>query len=152
LHHILRAGAHDVPGADPTAGPSAVLDRLPSPFRAVGTAAGTTLLLAGMLTPWWLAAVLFVTVLLVRLLRDVHPAWLERWRATTAQVPALLRLGLGFVVVQGLATGVERAAFGGASFAPVALFVAAAVLVFAALLPGPPTPAGSPAQPAAARA
>jgi hypothetical protein len=103
-----------------------------------------------MLSPWWLAAVLFITVLLVRLLRDVHPPWLERWRATAAQVPALLRLGLGFVVVQGLAAGVERAAFGGDSFAPVALFVAAAVLVFAALLPGPP--AARPSRTAAAPA
>jgi hypothetical protein len=67
------------------------VDRLPAPLRALGTAAGTTLLLAGLLSPWWLAVVLFATVLAVRLVRQVRAGV---WLARAAVAATLARIAL----------------------------------------------------------
>lgn len=123
-------------------GPARPLAELLPPWlRAVSTAALTTLLLAGMLSPWWLAGIVFPAVLAGRLLRQLRAdGWLHRWRVLTARVPTLARLGVGFLIVQTLGAAVERYALDSQTFVPVALFVVAAVLILAALLPGDPAP------------
>lgn len=121
-------------------GPSEpLLERPPVTVRAVAAAAATTLLLSGMLSPWWLAAPVFASLLAAGLVRHQRGGpRLQRWRALVARVPLLARLAIGFVLVQTLGALVERITFDADSFLPVALFVTAAVLVFTALLPGPP--------------
>lgn len=136
----VRAAEEALAGRD---GRTPAVERAGPVTRSVAAAAGTTLILAGVIEAWWVAGVTFAVFLVLRLVRHgVIPPRLQRWRHVAARVPVLLRLAVALVVVDTLRRlFVDESA---ATFTPLALYVTGAVVVLYLLLPGPP--AGSPAR------
>lgn len=134
--------------ADPVAADSGRprLPRPPSTGRRlagdVTSATLATLVLAGVLERAWLWALAFGTLFVVRLLRSgvIAAAVVERWKRTTARVPAVVRLVVLFLVVRLMTDALAQGVI--TSYTAIGLVViAGAVLVFA-VFPGTPAPRG----------
>lgn len=128
----------------PGAGHTPWLERAGPVPTAVGAAALTTLVLAGVVESLWVAAVLFAVFATLRLLREgLIPPRLDGWRRTAARIPALIRLAVALLVVDTV-----RRLFVDANdqtFTPLALSLALSVAVLYLLLPGAPAePRGAP--------
>jgi hypothetical protein len=107
----------------------------------IASAIAGTLMLGGLIEVWWVAALFFVELLLLRALTaGLVPPRVNRWRRLVAHVPLVLRLAVALLTVQTLAS-----AFVGrtSSFTPMAVFVAAAVAVLYLLAPGEPRKAAT---------
>jgi len=117
------------------------LERAGPVAGAVGAAAFTTLILAGVVEAWWVAAVLFAVFCLLRLLREGRiPPRLDGWKQTAARIPVLIRLAVALLVVDTVRRVFVDA--NDADFTRLALFLGLSVVVLYLLLPGPPTLAG----------
>lgn len=121
--------------------------RAPGPLaalvQAIVFAAMGVLLLAGMITDWWVAAVLGGIFLVGRLARS---GWLplptRRWRDIVNRVPVLIRFGAVLLVVNGIARAVAGAVLGSGTdttenFQLMLWPIVASVLLMAILLPDP---------------
>lgn len=132
-----RLQSVEVALAEPLTDHTSAVARVGEVRAALLVAAVTTLVLAGMIATWWVAALFFVEFLLLRLLTaDVVRLPIEPWRRLLDRVPLLFRLAIALIVVQALAAVVldEKAQ----SFTPMALYVAGALAVFVVLMPGQP--------------
>ena len=125
--------------AEPSAGgpPTPYTARIGKIRAALLGAAVTTFILAGMMTSWWVAALFFAEFVLPRLLTTgAIPLPIDPWRRLMSRIPLLLRLAAALIVVQTIAAAVldEKAA----TFTPLALYMATALAVLVALMPGQP--------------
>lgn len=113
------------------------LERAGPVAGAVGAAASTTLVLAGVIETWWVAVVLFAVFVALRCVREgMVLAQLEAWKQTTARVPVLARLAVALLAVDTLRRVFADA--GDATFNRLALSLAVSVVALYLLLPGAP--------------
>jgi hypothetical protein len=110
---------------------------------ALGAAALTTLVLAGVVESIWVAVALFAVFATLRLLREgLIPPRLDGWKRTAARIPILIRLAVALLVVDTVRRLFVDA--GDQTFTPLALSLALSVAVLYLLLPGAPAAPGGP--------
>lgn len=118
-------------------GPTLV-ERVPPVLAAVASSLVVVMFFAGVLDGWITAAIMFATLLVLRLLRvGVLPLRLDPWRRLMQRVPLLLRLVAAFLLVSALGR-VFAGARSDDDFSAVALFVTVSVVCMYLLVPGPP--------------
>jgi hypothetical protein len=109
-------------------------------IAAVAATAGTILLLAGIMETWEEAVALGAVILAVRAARaGLVPVPLGPWPRLARQVPAVVRLGVGLIVIHEVAASVlpGRLNAQAQSFQPLVVLVGVAVIVFYLLVPTP---------------
>lgn len=106
----------------------------------IASATLATLVLSGVLERAWLWALGFATLFTVRLLRSgviAVPA-VERWKRTTARVPAVVRLVVLFLVTRVMTDALAQGVI--TSYTAIALVVMVGAVLIFAVFPGTPAP------------